>query len=32
MADEFAIERWDAAAVFLTTCVVLPQMLDTGIT
>jgi hypothetical protein len=32
MAHEFAIERWDAAAVFLTTRVVLPQMLDTGIT
>ena len=27
MAHEFAIERWDAAAVFLTTRVVLPQML-----
>jgi len=27
------MERWDAAAVFLTTRVVLlPQMLDTGIT
>ena len=32
MAHEFAIERWDAAAVFLTTRVVLPQMLDIGIT
>jgi hypothetical protein len=32
MAHEFAIERWDAAAVFLTTRVVLPQMIDTGIT
>jgi hypothetical protein len=32
MAHEFAIERWDAAAVFLTTRVELPQMLDTGIT
>ena len=31
-AHEFAIERWDAAAVFLTTRVVLPQMLDIGIT
>ena len=31
MAHEFAIERWDAAAVFLTTHVVLPQMLDIGI-
>jgi hypothetical protein len=32
MAHEFPIERWDAAAVFLTTRVVLPQMIDTGIT
>ena len=32
MAHEFAIERWDAAAVLLTTHVVLPQMLDIGIT
>ena len=32
MAHEFAIERWDTAAVFLTSRVVLPQMLDTGIT
>ena len=32
MAHEFTIERWDAGAVFLTTHVVLPQMLDIGIT
>jgi transposase-like protein len=32
MAHEFAIERWDAAALSLTTRVVLPQMFDTGIT
>ena len=30
MAHEFAIERWDAAAVFLTTHVVLPQMLTSA--
>jgi hypothetical protein len=32
MAHEFSTERWDAAAVFLITRLVLPQMLDTGIT
>jgi hypothetical protein len=32
MAHEFEIERWDAAAIFLTTRVVLPQMPDIGIT
>ena len=32
MAHEFAIERWDAAAVFLITRLVLPQRLDIGIT
>jgi hypothetical protein len=32
MAHEFATERWDVAAVFLITRLVLPQMLDTGIT
>jgi hypothetical protein len=32
MAHEFATQRWDAAAVFLITRLVLPQMLDTGIT
>lgn len=32
MAHELATERWDAAAVFLITRLVLPQRLDTGIT
>jgi len=32
MAHEFATERWDAAAVFLITRLVLPQRLDIGIT
>ena len=31
MTHEFATERWDAAAVFLITRLVLPQRLDTGI-
>jgi hypothetical protein len=30
MAHEFAIERWDAAAVFLTIRVVLLQMLTSA--
>ena len=32
MAHEFATERWDVAAVFLITRLVLPQRLDIGIT
>ena len=32
MAHEFATERWDAAAIFLITRLVLLERLDTGIT